>query len=156
MATFTSLKDVRAAVGADLGTSDWVVVAQDRIDMFAECTEDRQWIHTDPERAAAGPFGGPIAHGYLTLSLLSRFLEDLVRVENVNASVNYGLDRVRFPSPVPANSRVRGHGRIASVDEVPGGVQVTFDLTVEGEGMAKPVCVARTLARYLKEGEGDA
>ncbi|MGO4205207.1 MaoC family dehydratase [Rhodococcus sp. TAF43] len=116
MAVFTSLDELRSAVGTDLGASDWVTVSQNRIDTFADCTEDRQWIHIDPVRAADGPFGGPIAHGYLTLSLLSRFFDDLIRVENVTAAVNYGLDRVRFPSPVPGGSRVRGHARVASVE----------------------------------------
>ncbi|GAB2655737.1 MaoC family dehydratase [Prescottella soli] len=151
MTVFASVDALRSAAGTDLGTSDWVTVTQERIDAFAECTEDRQWIHTDPVRAANGPFGGPIAHGYLTLSLLSRFLEDLVRVENVAAAVNYGLDRVRFPAPVPAGARVRGHGRIASVDEIPGGVQLGLEITVECEGVGKPVCVALSLARFLAE-----
>lgn len=149
MTTFASLDELRAATGADLGVSDWVEVTQDRIDAFADCTEDRQWIHIDPVRAADGPFGAPIAHGYLTLSLLSAFLTDLLRVDGVRAAVNYGLDKVRFPAPVPAGSRVRGSGRLASVDEVPGGVQVAIDVTVECDRSGKPVCVARTLARYL-------
>lgn len=152
MAVFASVDELRSAVGTDLGISDWITVTQDRIDRFAECTQDRQWIHVDPVRAADGPFGGPIAHGYLTLSLLSRFLEDLLRVEKVDAAVNYGLDRVRFPAPVPAGARVRGHGRIASVDEIPGGVQVALEVSVECEGVGKPVCVARTLARFLVGG----
>lgn len=147
--TFGSLDELRTAAGTDLGTSDWVSVTQDRIDTFAECTEDRQWIHTDPVRAAEGPFGGTIGHGYLTLSLLSRFLEDIIRVENVTAAVNYGLDRVRFPAPVPAGARVRAHGKLTAVDEVPGGVQVLLKVTVECEGAAKPVCIAETLARFL-------
>ncbi|MGF7125162.1 MULTISPECIES: MaoC family dehydratase [unclassified Rhodococcus (in: high G+C Gram-positive bacteria)] len=151
MAVFTSLDELRSAVGTDLGASDWVTVSQNRIDTFADCTEDRQWIHIDPVRAADGPFGGPIAHGYLTLSLLSRFFDDLIRVENVTAAVNYGLDRVRFPSPVPGGSRVRGHARVASVDDVPGGVQVALDVSVECDRACKPVCVARSLARYLVE-----
>lgn len=149
MAVFTSLDELRSAVGKDLGTSDWITVTQDRIDVFAECTEDRQWIHVDRVRAANGPFGGPIAHGYLTLSLLSRFLEDLVQVEDVATAVNYGLDRVRFPAPVPAGARVRARGRIASIDEVPGGVQVAIDVTVECDGVLKPVCFARSLTRFL-------
>ena len=149
MAVFSSLDELRAAVGADLGHSDWVTVSQNRIDTFAECTEDQQWIHIDPVRAADGPFGGPIAHGYLTLSLLPRFFDDLIRVENVTAAINYGLDRVRFPSPVPAGSRVRGQTRIAAVDDVSGGVQVAFEVTVECDGTTKPACVARMLARYL-------
>ena len=151
MAVFASLDELRSAVDTDLGTSDWITVTQARIDAFAECPEDRQWIHVDPVRAADGPFGGPIAHGYLTLSLLSRILDDLVRVENVAAAVNYGLDRVRFPAPVPAGARVRGHGRIVSVDEIPGGVQAAIEITVECEGASKPVCVAVSLARFLAE-----
>ncbi|RDI35534.1 acyl dehydratase [Rhodococcus sp. AG1013] len=151
MAVFTSLDELRSAVGTDLGASDWVTVSQNRIDTFADCTEDRQWIHIDPVRAADGPFGGPIAHGYLTLSLLSRFFDDLIRVENVTAAVNYGLDRVRFPSPVPGGARVRGHARVASVADIPGGVQVALDVSVECDRADKPVCVARSLARYLVE-----
>ncbi|WP_228000400.1 MaoC family dehydratase [Nocardia australiensis] len=149
MAVFASIDELRSAAGTDLGSSEWVLVTQDRIDTFADCTEDRQWIHIDPRRAAEGPFGAPIAHGYLTLSLLSRFFEELLRVENVAAAVNYGLDRVRFPAPVPAGSRVRGHVRVASVDDVPGGVQVALDVSVECDAAGKPVCVARSLARYL-------
>ncbi|RVW10771.1 MaoC family dehydratase [Prescottella agglutinans] len=151
MTVFASVDELRSAVGTDLGTSDWITVTQDRIDTFAECTEDRQWIHVDPVRAADGPFGGPIAHGYLTLSLLSRFLEDLVQVEKVSAAVNYGLDRVRFPAPVAAGGRVRGHGRVVSVDEIPAGVQAAFEISVECEGVGKPVCVAVSLARFLAE-----
>ncbi|MCT2030971.1 MaoC family dehydratase [Dietzia cinnamea] len=149
MAVFASLDELRAAVGTELGASNWVPITQHRIDAFADCTEDRQWIHIDSARAAIGPFAGPIAHGYLTLSLISRFLEDLVRVENVNAAVNYGLDRVRFPAPVPVDSRLRGRARIAVVDDVIGGVQVAFDIAVESDSSEKPVCVARSLTRYL-------
>lgn len=152
MAVFTSLDELRAAVDTDLGHSAWVPVTQGRIDAFADCTEDRQWIHIDPERAAEGPFGVPIAHGYLTLSLLAPCIDELLRVENATSVVNYGLDRVRFPAPVPAGSRVRGHARVVSVDDVPGGVQVALDINVECEGVDKPVCVARSLTRFL----GDA
>ncbi|SDD15964.1 MaoC family dehydratase [Rhodococcus tukisamuensis] len=151
MAVFGSIEELRGAAGTDLGTSGWTTISQDRIDAFGECTEDRQWIHVDPVRAAAGPFGGPIAHGYLTLSLVSVFLEDLIAVRGVRAAVNYGLDKVRFPAPVPAGARVRGHGRVLSVEEVPGGVQVALGLTVECDAQDKPVCVAQSLARYLAD-----
>ncbi|MFE3105250.1 MaoC family dehydratase [Nocardia tengchongensis] len=151
MAVFASVEELRSAIGVDLGSSNWITVTQERIDKFAECTEDRQWIHTDPVRATDGPFNGTIAHGYLTLSLLSRFLEDLVPIAKVGTAVNYGLDRVRFPAPVPAGARVRGHGRVASVNEIPGGVQLGLEITVECEGTTKPVCVARTLTRYLTD-----
>ncbi|WP_315770710.1 MaoC family dehydratase [Rhodococcoides kroppenstedtii] len=148
MAVFENLDQLRSAVGQELGYSDWLRIDQGRIDTFANCTEDRQWIHTDPVRAKDGPFGGPVAHGYLTLSLLSHFLEQLVEVQNISAAVNYGLDKVRFPAPVLAGSRVRGAARIVAVDDVPGGVQILLEVTVECEGSEKPVCVARSLARY--------
>jgi acyl dehydratase len=148
MATFSSLAEVRDSVGRDLGYSDWILVDQDRVDAFAEATEDRQWIHVDPERAKAGPFGGTIAHGYLTLSLLAPFMGDLLHVEGVRMGVNYGANRVRFPAPVPVGSRLRAHGELAAVQEVnDGGLQLTVLVTVEREGGGKPVCVAEKLVR---------
>ncbi|GAB3171871.1 MaoC family dehydratase [Streptomyces incanus] len=145
---FTSVDDLKAAVGEQLGYTDWLEVDQKRIDLFAEATGDHQWIHVDPERAAAGPFGTTIAHGYLTLSLLPLFGPQLLSVENVKMGVNYGTNKVRFPAPVPVGSRVRATAEVTAVDEVGGGVQVTTAFTVEREGGDKPVCVAESVARY--------
>ena len=145
---FTSPDDLKAAVGEQLGYTDWLEVDQKRIDLFAEATGDHQWIHVDPEKAAAGPFGTTIAHGYLTLSLLPLFGPQLISVEGVRMGVNYGTDKVRFPAPVPVGSRVRATATITSVAEVPGGVQVATAFTVEREGGDKPVCVAESVARY--------
>ncbi|MFJ4684126.1 MaoC family dehydratase [Streptomyces sp. NPDC091377] len=145
---FPSVDALRAAVGEPLGYTDWVEIDQKRIDLFAEATGDHQWIHVDPERAAAGPFGTTIAHGYLTLSLLPLFAPQLLTVEGVSMGVNYGTNKVRFPAPVPVGSRLRATARISGVDEVPGGVQVTVAFTVEREGGEKPVCVAESVSRY--------
>ena len=148
--TFASIDDLRAAVGTDLDSSDWVDIDQKRIDLFADATDDHQWIHVDPERAASGPFGTTIAHGFLTLSLLPRLGEGLLDVEDTRMGVNYGLNKVRFPAPVPVGSRVRAHARLLSVDDVPGGVQVVTQVTIEREGGDKPVCVAESVSRiYL-------
>ncbi len=135
--------------GLELGPSEWKEIAQQRIDAFAEATEDHQWIHVDPERAAAGPFGTTIGHGYLTLSLLVPFAYELLPVEG-GMALNYGLDRVRFPAPVPVGSRVRARFRVEDVTEVEGGVQVKLAATVEREGHDKPVCVAELLFRYYR------
>ncbi|GCD46958.1 MaoC family dehydratase [Streptomyces paromomycinus] len=145
---FGSLDALRNAVGEDLGTSDWLEIDQRRIDLFADATGDRQWIHVDPERAASGPFGATIAHGYLTLALLPALVPQLLRVDNVKMGINYGVDKVRFPAPVPVGSRVRATARIAGVAEVSGGVQLATTVTVEREGGEKPVCVAETLSRF--------
>jgi acyl dehydratase len=146
--TFASLDELRAAVGEELGTSDWLEVDQKRIDLFAEATGDHQWIHVDPEKAATGPFGTTIAHGYLTLSLIPQFTFSLLKVEGVKMGVNYGVNKVRFPSPVPVGSRLRASSRLAEVTEVPGGAQIVTVVTIEREGGDKPVCVAETVARY--------
>lgn len=146
--TFASLEELRAAVGEELGTSDWLEVDQKRIDLFAEATGDHQWIHVDPEKAATGPFGTTIAHGYLTLSLIPQFTFSLLKVEGVKMGVNYGVNKVRFPSPVPVGSRLRASSRLAEVTEVPGGAQIVTVVTIEREGGDKPVCVAETVARY--------
>ncbi|MFF5126452.1 MaoC family dehydratase [Streptomyces syringium] len=145
---FTSLDDLRAAVGVELGPSDWLEVDQKRIDLFAEATGDHQWIHVDPDRAAAGPFGATIAHGYLTLSLLPSLVPLLMRVENVRMGINYGVNKVRFPSPVPVGSRLRATARIAGVSEVKDGVQLVTAVTIEREGGKKPVCVAESVSRF--------
>ena len=144
---FASADELRAAVGEQLGYSDWLEVDQKRIDLFADATGDHQWIHVDPEKAAAGPFGTTIAHGYLTLSLLPLFGPQLISVEGVKMGVNYGTNKVRFPAPVPVGSRLRATATISDVTDVPGGVQVTVAFTVEREGGDKPVCVATVLIR---------
>ncbi|MFG2225820.1 MaoC family dehydratase [Streptomyces sp. NPDC048644] len=145
---FGSLDELRAAVGEDLGTSDWLEIDQKRIDLFAEATGDHQWIHVDEEKAAAGPFGTTIAHGYLTLSLLPALVPQLMRVDNVKMGINYGTNKVRFPATVPVGSRLRATARIAEVTEVAGGVQLTTTVTIEREGGDKPVCVAEAVSRF--------
>ncbi|NJQ01362.1 MaoC family dehydratase [Streptomyces zingiberis] len=147
---FASLDELQAAVGEELGPGEWLEVDQRRVDLFAEATGDHQWIHVDPERAAAGPFGTTIAHGYLTLSLLPALVPGLMRVEGVRMGVNYGTGKVRFPAPVPVGSRLRARAVIGEVREVPGGVQLTTAVTVEREGGEKPVCVAESLSRYYR------
>ena len=140
---------VAARVGDELGRSGWVTIEQDRVDLFADATGDHQWIHVDVERAAAeSPFGGPIAHGYLTLSLLPALLDEVVRVDGFAAAANDGVEKVRFPAPVPVGSRARLAVALAAADEVPGGVRATYDCTVEVEGAPKPACVARVVYRY--------
>ncbi|MBL1107664.1 MaoC family dehydratase [Streptomyces sp. 5-8] len=146
--TFTSPDELRAAVGEQLGPTEWLEIDQKRIDLFAEATGDHQWIHVDPEKAAAGPFKTTIAHGYLTLSLLPLFGPQLIRVEGVKMGVNYGTNKVRFPSPVPVGSRLRATAKISGVEDVTGGVQVAVVFTVEREGGDKPACVAESVARY--------
>jgi acyl dehydratase len=136
-------------VGQEL-VSEWHEIDQERIDLFARATDDPQWIHTDPERAAAGPFGTTIAHGFLTLSLaVPLFEEALPRLEGYALTVNYGLNRVRFTSPVPVGSRIRGRFRVESVEQVTGGEQATVSVTIEREGHQKPACVAEALFRFL-------
>ncbi|MEU1957132.1 MaoC family dehydratase [Nocardia rhamnosiphila] len=143
------LGDLRAAVGAQLGPTEWLRIDQSRIDGFAEVTGDHQWTHVDPERARHSPFGTTIAHGYLTLSLCNFFLPQLLRVENVSMGVNYGANKVRFPAPVTVGSRIRGCGEILACDDVPGGVQATIRVTAEVEGSAKPACVVETVNRWM-------
>ena len=148
---FANPDAVLAAVGQHLGFTDWITVDQDRINRFADATGDHQWIHVDVERAQAGPFGGPIAHGYLTLALTNLFLPQLVSVENLSMGINYGVNKVRFPTPVRAGSRIRGGAEIAACEEVPGGVQAIIKITVEIEGSAKPACIVEWLVRYYRE-----
>lgn len=136
--------------GTEFGPSSWVEVSQARIDAFAEATGDDQWIHVDRERAAAGPFGTTIGHGYLTLSLLPAMSYEVVPRQEGGMGINYGLNRVRFPAPVPSGSRVRGTFRVASVDEFDGGFQATMTATIEREGGGKPVCVAEVVFRYYR------
>ncbi|MBW8091674.1 MaoC family dehydratase [Streptomyces hygroscopicus subsp. hygroscopicus] len=145
---FTSPDELLMAVDEELGPSDWLEIDQKRVDLFADATGDHQWIHVDAEKAAAGPFGTTIAHGYLTLSLLPSFTPQLLRVENVRMGINYGLNKVRFPSPVPVGSRLRAAGRIVEVTEVKDGVQMTLAVTMEREGGDKPVCVAESVVRF--------
>ncbi len=146
--TFASVDALREAIGKDLGYSDWITIDQARINQFADATGDHQWIHVDPERAAQGPFKTTIAHGYLTLSLLPVLTTGLVRVDGVRMGVNYGVNKVRFPAPVPVDSRVRARVEIVSVEDVGGGVQVTSRVTIERDGGDKPVCVAESVARF--------
>ncbi|MER5181196.1 MaoC family dehydratase [Streptomyces sp. NPDC002896] len=146
--TVSGLDELKKLAGGELGTSEWITVSQERINGFADATGDHQWIHTDPERAKEGPFGGPIAHGYLTLSLFIPLFTELLEVEGVTTKVNYGLNKVRFPSPVPAGSRIRLVARLAEVDEIAGGVQVTVDGTIEIEGGTKPACVLQSVSRF--------
>ena len=142
--------DLLALAGADLGTTGWTTITQDRIGLFADATGDHQWIHVDVERAASeSPFGGPIAHGYLTLSLVNLFLPELITVEEFSAGINVGLDKVRFPAPVPSGARVRARGEVLTADEAKGGVQVVVRVTIEVEGSDKPACVADTVSRFL-------
>lgn len=149
---FDSVASVLAAVGSDLGATDWVSVTQARINTFADATGDHQWIHVDPERAKDGPFGGCVAHGYLTLSLANLFLPQLVSYQRLKMGVNYGCDKVRFPSPVKVNSRVRGRGQVVAAEPVKGdGVQVTVRISVEIEGTDKPGCVVDTISRLYFE-----
>jgi acyl dehydratase len=146
---FESLEELRKAVGAEVGVSDWLQIDQSRINLFADATDDHQWIHVDPQAAAQGPFGTTVAHGYLTLALLPKLSEGVVRVKGVRMGVNYGLNKVRFPAPVPVGSRVRARYELVSVEDVDnGGVQTVFRVTVEREGGDKPVCVAETVSRF--------
>lgn len=141
------LEDLPALVGKPLGTSLWIEVDQAKIDAFAQATGDHQWIHVDVARAAAGPFGTTVAHGYLTLSLLPAMIATAFGVSGSRMGVNYGLNKVRFPAPVPAGSRLRAHFQLVGCEPVEGGVQLTIDATIEREGSAKPVCVAQIVAR---------
>jgi acyl dehydratase len=146
---FESLEELRKAVGTEVGVSDWLQIDQPRINLFADATDDHQWIHVDPQAAAQGPFGTTVAHGYLTLALLPKLSEGVVRVKGVRMGVNYGLNKVRFPAPVPVGSRVRARYELVSVEDVDnGGVQTVFRVTVEREGGDKPVCVAETVSRF--------
>ena len=149
MRTFQGLADLAEAAGTDLGATDWLTVEQDRIDKFAEATGDHQWIHVDPERAKDGPFGRTIAHGFLTLSLLPVLQHELYSVENIRMAVNYGLNKVRFMSPVPVDARIRAQARISEVETMDGAVQVTFVTTFEIEGVEKPAAVAESIARFF-------
>jgi acyl dehydratase len=147
MLTLTGLEEIRSHVGKELGVSDWHLVTQERIDQFAEVTGDDQWIHVDPERARESPFGGTIAHGYYTLSLAPRFSYDMFKFEGFAFGVNYGLNRVRFPAPLPVGERVRMRAKLIALEEISAGAQLVTELTFEREGAEKPVCVAESLSR---------
>jgi acyl dehydratase len=150
MRVFASIDELAAAVGETMGPGPWQRIEQSRVDLFADATDDHQWIHLDPERAAAGPFGGTIAHGYLTLSLLPALAGQLYRVDGVAMGVNYGLNRVRFPAPLRVGASVRATATIAEVSPVDGGVQLVAGVTVESDGGGKPVCVAETVSRLYR------
>ncbi len=150
MRTFARLEELESLIGQEIGVSDWIAVDQPRIQAFADATEDQQWIHTDPGRAAAGPFGTTIAHGFLTLSLLPRFYETAFRVREVRMGINYGMDRVRFPAPVPVGSRLRGRFVLKRLEPIEGGVQMMVEVTVEREAGGKPVCIAESLTRQYR------
>lgn len=144
---YSSVAQLRDAIGTVVGVSDWITIDQQRIDLFADATDDHQWIHTDPQRAAGGPFGTTIAHGFLTLSLLPRLTATMITVDGASMGVNYGLNKVRFPAPVPVGSSLRASATLLSVDDIPGGVQVTTQVTVELRDADKPACVAESVAR---------
>ena len=148
MKIFDTLAELSAQVGTTVAVSDWLTISQAQIDLFAQATGDHQWIHVDPVRAAQGPFGTPIAHGFLTLSLIPRFMEASLAVTEARMGVNYGLNKVRFVSPVPVNSRLRAHLKLLSAEPIDnGGVQQSWEVTIEREGAAKPACVAEALVR---------
>jgi len=147
MRSFDKLTDLQALVGQHVADSDWITIDQHRIDLFADATGDHQWIHVDPVRAAAGPFGATVAHGFLTLSLLPEMSASAMEVRDTRMGVNYGLNRVRFPAPVPVGSRLRGRWKMLSYEPIEGGAQVTMEVTMEREGSAKPVCIAESVSR---------
>ena len=148
MKTFQTLKELAACTGQTVASSDWITITQEQVNQFAEATGDHQWIHVDVEKAKKGPFGGPIAHGFLTLSLLPRFFESTIEVVESALGVNYGLNKVRFISPVPVGSRLRAHMKLLSAEPIDNnGYQMAWEDTVEREGAAKPVCIAESLAR---------
>ncbi|BBX03584.1 dehydratase [Mycolicibacterium moriokaense] len=149
MKTFNGLDELAAAEGTQLGPSDWLEVTQERVNLFADATDDHQWIHVDPEKAASGPFGGTIAHGLLTLSLLPHFTHQLYTVNNVAMAINYGYNKVRFITPVKVGAKIRARAEISKVDKLDGGVQATMTLTVEIEGSEKPAAVAESIVRFL-------
>ena len=150
MKHYATLIELQALVGQELGRSDWLQVSQERINQFAQATGDHQWIHIDPERAAAGPFGAPVAHGFLTLSLLPLLSETAFAVDDVRMGVNYGLNRVRFMSPVKVGSRVRAGFKLLSYEPLDGGAQLITRATIEVEGESKPACVAESVSRRYR------
>lgn len=147
---FASPDDLLQAVGTDLGSSEWLTISQERINLFADATGDHQWIHVDPVAAEQGPFGSTVAHGYLTLALTNQFLPEIVRVDNTSMGINYGTNRVRFPQPVTVGSRVRAGAVLSDAVEVDGGVQAVITVTVEIDGQTKPACVVESVSRFLR------
>jgi acyl dehydratase len=148
MKTFQTLAELPAHVGQEVAVSEWLTVTQEQINLFAQATGDHQWIHVDVDKANAGPFGAPIAHGFLTLSLIPKFFETAIRVENARMGVNYGLNRVRFTAPVPVGSRLRAHLKLLECKPIESnGYQMTWEVTVEREGSERPVCIAESLSR---------
>jgi acyl dehydratase len=154
MKVYETLSDLQALTGRVLGVSDWFAIDQARIDQFATVTGDEQWIHVDPLRAAAGPYGSTVAHGHLTLSLVPVMVRSAFKILDVRMTVNYGLNRVRFPAPVPAGSRLRGHFKLMTFEPIAGGAQIVVEVTTEREGHPKPVCVAESVARHYVSGQG--
>jgi acyl dehydratase len=146
---FTGVDEFAAAAGQELGSSDWLAIDQQRVNLFADATGDHQWIHVDPERAKDGPFGGTIGHGYMTLSLLPVLVQRIFRVDGLKMAINYGLNKVRFPAPVPVGAKVRATSRLADVMPIEGGLQFTLATAIEIEGSDKPACVAETIGRYF-------
>ena len=149
MRTFSTVEEIESAVGEEIGTTEWVEITQERVDQFADATDDHQWIHVDRERAAKGPFGGTIAHGYLTLSLIPWFGSQLFAPANPGAKLNYGVNKVRFPNPVLVGSRVRAKVTVGEVTDLPAGKQLTLRYVIEIEGQDKPGCVAETVVLLL-------
>jgi acyl dehydratase len=150
MKDFEKITDLQALIGESIGTSDWLLIDQHRVNLFADATGDHQWIHVDVERANAGPFGGPIAHGFLTLSLLPAFFATAFTIRETRSGLNYGLDKVRFVAPVPVGKRLRAHFRLLAWDALPnGGAQLKIEMTVECEGATKPACVAESITRLF-------
>jgi acyl dehydratase len=147
MRTFETIAELQGLVGQEIGTSEWITVTQERIQLFADATNDHQWIHVDPERAKAGPFGATIAHGFLTLSLLPEMSASAFSVRGTRMGVNYGLNKVRFPAPVQSGSRLRGRFKLTNYEPLEGGAQLTVEVTMEREGSDKPVCVAESVGR---------
>jgi acyl dehydratase len=143
------LEAFHGLAGQQIGYTEWQTITQERVNLFADATDDHQWIHVDPERAKAGPFGGAIAHGYLTLSLAPVLLNKIIRVDNMKFGVNYGANKIRFPSPVPVGSELRMGVTVANVEDVTGGVQVTYDMVMEVRDAPKPACVAQVVYRYF-------
>ncbi|MEZ5185491.1 MAG: MaoC family dehydratase [Candidatus Nanopelagicales bacterium] len=149
MRVFQGIDDLRSAVGSELGVSQWHEITQEQIDLFAEATGDRQWIHVDPQRAAAGPFGATVAHGFLTVSLAPMLTAEVYRIDGITMGVNYGCNKIRFPAPVPVGSRVRGRVEVMSVEPASMGHQVTTKITVELENSPKPACVVELVALFV-------
>lgn len=150
MRTFGSIDELAACQGEVIGSSEWVTITQDAVNLFADATGDHQWIHVDPERAASGPFGTTIAHGYMTLAMLPQLMQQIYRLDGVKLAINYGLNKVRFPAPVPVGSKIRAETSVVEVADVGGGAhQVTFSTTVSIDAQAKPACVAESVVRYV-------